>query len=161
MKSISIKLPFIALLMSFWSVSFQSCKDKNKDAEIQSSIQSKTQTDPQFAGVNATVLDGVVTLSGQTADDNSKANVEKSIKEMDGVKQVVNNITVTPVTITPDNPLQAGAERIAAKYGSVQAEVNGGVITLRGQLQRDSLQQLMMEMNELKPQRIENQLVLK
>lgn len=161
MKNISFRLPVMALLLSFLSLQMQSCKGKNKDADIQSAIQSKTQTDPQFAGVNYTVADGVVTLTGQTADENSRTNVESAVKGMDGVKKVVNSITVAPVTVTQDNPLQAGAERIAAKYGNVQAEVSGGVITLRGQLQRDSLQQLMMEMNELKPQKVENQLVLK
>jgi hypothetical protein len=146
--------------MSFLALSFQSCKGKNKDADISASIQSKTQTDPSFAGVNATVLDGVVTLTGQCNDAPCKTNAEQSVKGIDGVKKVVNNITLAPVTVTQDSPLKAGAERIAARYG-VEAETNGGVITIRGQLKRDSLQQLMMEMNELKPAKVENQLVLK
>lgn len=161
MKNINLRLSFIGLLVSFLSLQMQSCKGKNKDTEIQSAIQAKTQSDAAFAGVNYAVAEGVVTLTGQTADETNKSNVENSVKGIDGVKSVVNNITVAPVTITQDNPLQAGAERIAAKYGNVQAETSDGVITLRGQIQRDSLQQLMIEMNELKPKSIENQLVIK
>lgn len=160
MKQMNFKLTFIGLLISCLSLQMQSCKGKNKDAAISAAIQSKTQTDPTFAGINATVTEGVVTLTGQTADNNSKANAEQSVKAIDGVKKVVNSITVAPVTVTQDNPLQAGAERIASRYG-VETETSGGVITLRGQLKRDSLQQLMMELNELKPRKIENQLVLK
>jgi hypothetical protein len=52
-------------------------------------------------------------------------------------------------------------QRITARYTGVQADVNDGVITLRGQLKRDSLQQLMMDLNALQPKKIENQLVLK
>ena len=156
-----LQLSFLAVLMSLISLSMQSCKGKNRDAEINTAIQSKTQTDPTFAGVNASVTEGTVTLTGQTADDAAKANVEKSVKEIDGVKKVVNNITVAPVTVTQDDPLNAGVQRVASRYGGVQADVSGGVITLRGQLSRDSLQTLMMELNELKPKKIENQLVLK
>lgn len=161
MKNISFRLSLVALLLCFLSMQMQSCKGKNKDADIQSALQSKTQTDPAFAGVNYAVADGVVTLSGQTADENSKSNVESSVKEIDGVKNVVNNITVAPVTVTQDDPLRAATERIVAKYKNVQAEVNDGVITLRGELERDSLQQLRMELDELKPKKVENQLVIK
>ena len=160
-KNMYLQLTFFALLISFLSLTWQSCKGKNKDADINSAIQAKTQSDPNFAGVNANVADGVVTLTGQTADENAKANVEKTVKDIDGVKKVVNNITVTPVTVTQDDPLNAGAQRVVSHYGGVQAEVSEGVITLRGQLKRDSLQSLMMELNELKPKKIENQLVLK
>jgi hypothetical protein len=139
----------------------QSCKGKNKDADINAAIQSRTQTDANLTGVNATVTDGVVTLTGQCADENCKTNAEKAIKNIDGVKKVVNNITVAPVTINPDQELASGVQRITARYEGVQADINDGVITLRGQLKRDSLQQLIMDLNALRPRKIENQLVLK
>jgi len=162
MKQMNLKLPwmgmFICLLVFF---QLESCKGKNKDADINAAIQSKTQTDANFAGVNATVADGVVTLNGQCADPDCKTNAENAVKDIDGVKKVVNNITVAPVTINPDQELTSGVERITARYGGVQGEVNDGVIILRGQLKRDSLQQLMMDLNALRPKKIENQLVLK
>jgi hypothetical protein len=68
---------------------------------------------------------------------------------------------VAPVVISGDNELSSGVQRITARYTGVQADVNDGVITLRGQLKRDSLQQLMMDLNALQPKKIENQLVLK
>jgi hypothetical protein len=43
----------------------------------------------------------------------------------------------------------------------VQAEVMNGVITLRGQVKRDNLQQLMMDLNALQPKKIDNQLIIK
>lgn len=162
MKQMNLKFTWISImicLLGFFQL--QSCKGKNKDADINSAIQAKTQTDASFAGVNATVADGVVTLTGQCNDDNCKTNAENAVKDIDGVKKVVNNITVVPVAIAPDNSLNSGVERIIARYGGVQADVNDGVITLRGQLKRDSLQQLMMDLNALQPKKIENQLVLK
>jgi osmotically-inducible protein OsmY len=161
MKQLNSKIAWISMIACLLMFQLPSCKGKNKDADISAAIQSKTQTDASFAGVNASVTDGVVTLTGQCNDENCKTNAEQAVKDIDGVKKVVNNITVAAVTISPDNTLNAGVERIIAKYGGVQAEVTDGVITLRGQLQRDSLQQLMMDLNALQPKKIENQLVLK
>jgi hypothetical protein len=162
MKQMNFKLSWLTVficLLGFFQL--QSCKGKNKDADINAAIQSKTQTDANFAGVNATVADGVVTLTGQCADENCKSSAESTVKDIDGVKKVVNNITVVPVTINPDQELTSGVQRITARYGGVQADVSDGIITLRGQLKRDSLQQLMMDLNALRPKKIENQLVLK
>ena len=161
MKQLNLKITWISMIACLLMFQLPSCKGKNKDADISAAIQSKTQTDASFAGVNASVTDGVVTLTGQCNDENCKTNAEQAVKDIDGVKKVVNNITVAAVTISPDNTLNAGVERITSRYGGVQAEVTDGVITLRGQLQRDSLQQLMMDLNALQPKKIENQLVLK
>lgn len=146
-------------LLSFFQL--QSCKGKNKDADINTAIQSKTQTDASFAGVNATVTDGVVTLTGQCNDENCKTSAENAVKDIDGVKKVVNNITVVPVAIAPDNTLNNSVTSVTSRYPGVSADINDGVITLRGQIKRDSLQQLMMDLNALNPKKIENQLVIK
>lgn len=162
MKQLNFKMSWICMVICLLSFAqFSSCKAKNKDAEISAAVHSKTQTDASLAGVTASVADGVVTLTGQCNDENCKTNAEQSVKGIDGVKKVVNNITVAPVTISGDNKLNADAAIVVAKYPGVQAEVNDGVITLRGELQRSSLQQLMMDLNTLQPKKIENQLVLK
>ena len=146
-------------LLSFFQL--QSCKGKNKDADINTAIQSKTQADASLAGVNAIVADGVVTLTGQCNDDNCKTNAENAVKDIDGVKKVVNNITVVPVTIAPDNALNSAVANVTSKYPGVTADINDGVITLRGEIKRDKLQQLMMDLNALNPKKVENQLVIK
>ena len=162
MKQINLKITWVSFLIAALGFfQLQSCKGKNKDADINSAIQAKTQTDASFAGVNATVSEGVVTLTGQCNDDNCKTSAENAVKDIDGVKKVVNNITVVPVAIAPDNTLNSGVERVTARYPSVTADINEGVITLRGQIKRDSLQQLMMDLNALNPKKIENQLVIK
>ena len=162
MKQLNLKFTWVSIMLCLLSFSgLQSCKGKNKDADINAAIQAKTQTDASFAGVSATAKDGVVTLSGQCNDDNCKTNAENAVKDIDGVKSVVNNITVVPVAIAPDNTLNSGVERISARYPGVTADVTDGTITLRGQIKRDSLQQLMMDLNALSPKKIENQLVIK
>lgn len=152
---------FGALLLAMTLFLHPSCKGKNRDAEIQTAINTKTQTDPSLAGVSATVVNGEVTLTGSCADEPCRQNAEKAVKDIDGVKKVVNNITVAPVTVTPDTQLQSSAQEVASRYEGVQASVADGVVTLRGEVKRDQLQNLMQEMNALRPKRVDNQLVIK
>ena len=162
MKQMNLKLScfsmLICLLVFF---QLQSCKGKNRDTEINTAIQSKIQTDANLAGVNASVTDGVVTLAGQCADENCKTNAENVIEDIDGVKKVVNNITIAPVTITPDDPLNTSVQQVIQKYPGAQAEVNNGIITVRGELKREDWQKLRPELDALRPKKVENQLVLK
>jgi hyperosmotically inducible periplasmic protein len=161
MKVFRFQLSLPAFLILLFSFQIQSCKQKNNDSEIQTAITAKTQTDPSLAGVSASVMDGVVTLSGQCNDAPCKANAEQAVKDIKGVKRVVNNINVAPVVITADDPLKASVDQTLANYPGVQADVQNGVITLRGEIKRDRVQQLMMDLNALKPKNIENQLVIK
>ena len=161
MYSLSMPRLLAALLLAVSLFGVPACKAKNRDAEIQTAINNKTQSDPNLAGVSASVVEGTVTLSGTCADEPCRQNAEKSVKDIDGVKNVVNNITVAPVTVSPDAQLQTSVQEVAGRYDGVQASVTNGVITLRGQIERDRLQNLMQDMNALRPQRIDNQLVIK
>jgi len=77
------------------TVSFFSCKPK--DADIQKNVQSK-----EAAGITVMVDGGVVTLSGEVADDAAKAKAAEIATAEKGVKSVTNNITIaTPVVATP------------------------------------------------------------
>jgi hyperosmotically inducible periplasmic protein len=162
MKGLSLSKWLLTMLIVACTTTLPACKNENKDADIQTAFTKKTQSDPNLAGVNATVTDGVVTLTGSCADDNCRTNAEKSVKEIDGVKSVVNNIQIAQVQVTDDAPLRSSAAQVVQKYEGVQADVSGGVITLRGTVaDREKLQQLMMDLNALRPKRIDNQLVIK
>lgn len=162
MKYSSVAPLLGGVLCAFLLMATPSCKSKNVDAEIQSAFSTKAQSDPALAGVNATVSEGTVTLTGSCADEPCKTNAENAVKDIKGVKKVVNNIAVTPVVVNPDDALRTSVGQAIAKYEGVQADVSGGVITLRGTIaDREKLQQLMMDLNALKPQKIDNQLVIK
>ena len=161
MKQLQLRLTLFSILMSVLTFGLPSCKGKNKDADIRTAIQSRTASDANFAGVNATVNEGTVTLNGQCADENCRTSAEQAVKGIDGVKKVVNNITVVPVTIAPDNQLQTNVTNVVSRYPGVQADVSNGQVTLRGQIEnRDQLQQLMMELSSLNAGKINNQLTI-
>lgn len=160
MQQLQLRTGWLLVLALFFSLG--ACKDKNNDGEIQSAIASKAGTDPNLAGVSATVVNGEVTLTGNCATEDCRAAAERSVKDIKGVEKVVNNIMVTPVQVTADEPLRNEMTQVLDRYDGVQGSVSGGVITLRGTIDdREKLQQLMMDLNALRPKRIDNQLVIK
>ena len=159
MKSISRSLWVLFLLGTF---AFTGCKPK--DADIQKNVATAIGAYP---GVQVTVTDGVATLSGEVADEATRAAAEAAAKGVKGVKSVNSNLTVTPppapVVINPDTTLQETANSAisALSLPKVQAAVQDGVITLTGEIKKSELQGLMMKLNELKPKKIENKLTIK
>jgi osmotically-inducible protein OsmY len=120
-----------------------------------------------YPGVQVTVTDGVATLSGEVADEATRAAAETAARGVKGVKSVNSNLTVTPppapVVINPDTTLQETANSVIAGLSlpTVKAAVQDGVITLTGEIKKSELQRLMMKLNELKPKKIENKLTTK
>jgi hypothetical protein len=68
----------------------------NMDSTIQAAVDKKLTDDPDLStlGVTASVLDGKVTLLGTVKTEALKAQVEKVVKQVKGVKSVDNQITV-------------------------------------------------------------------
>ena len=155
------KLIIIMLFTGLSGMMLTSCKGPS-DNDIQTSVNEKISAN---TGITATVTGGVVTLSGECADENCKTSAEASVKGVKGVKSVSNNITIAaapaPVTITADDPLKQGVDAALSNYNGVTADVNDGVITLRGDIKRADLQKLMVSLNALRPKKIDNQLSVK
>ncbi|MBS1935918.1 MAG: BON domain-containing protein [Bacteroidetes bacterium] len=151
------------------SVSLSSCGVK--DSTIQEKIAEAAKSTPELTGVNASVKDGIVTLTGEVKDDAAKMASETAIKAIKGVKSVVDNLTVAPppapvvapapVEISADDALTKGVTDAVKDFSTVKANVKDGVVTLTGELKRSSLPKLLQSLSSLKPKKIDNQLTLK
>jgi len=137
-----------------------------KDADIQKEISAKLVDRPE---VQVTVQDGVATISGICKDDAFKQDVANSIKEIKGVKSVVNNCQIVApeetapaaVIITPDTELDKSLHKVIESYDGVSATVVGGVVTLTGEIKRSQLPNLIKSVQELKPKKVDNKLIIK
>ena len=155
----------LALPTCILFVSLAACNSKPKDADVKAAVDKSIAAIPYLSEINTDVKDGVVTLSGQVKDDGEKLGAEAAAKAVNGVKSVINNITIAPppaapVVITADDPLKASVDNTIKAYPGVTATVKDGVITLTGQIKKADLQKLMMALNTLKPKKIENQLTI-
>lgn len=167
MKTNPWKLTWLSLLIAVSGLLMYSCKSKPKDSDIQMAINEKTKTITGLGTATASVKEGVVTLSGEVADETAKVAFESAVKTIEGVKQVVNNITVAPpartepVVISPDETLRNAVNDVVKAYGNVKAEVQNGVVTLTGEIKKAQLTTLMPMLHALKPKKIENKLTIK
>jgi hyperosmotically inducible protein len=167
MKSLNTSFRSILTVLAFWGLVLISCKGKQTDAEIQSTINEKIAKNDEMKGLNASVKGGVVTLTGECPTEECRKDCADAIKDIKGVKSVDNNIRVTsttspaPVEITADEALKNSVNDVVKNYKGVEADVKDGVVTLRGEIKRSNLQDLIISLNELKPRKVENQLVIK
>jgi hyperosmotically inducible protein len=156
----------LPLALLFLIALITSCKQKTTDADIKIAVDNSIAANSSLSGTSTDVKDGVVTLSGEVKDDAAKTSAEDAAKGVNGVKSVVNNLTVAPaqapVVITADDPLKVSVDATIKAYTGVKATVQDGVVTLTGEIKKANLQKLMMALNALKPKSIDNtQLTIK
>lgn len=149
------------LLLAMLAAIITSCGPK--DAAITTAVQEITK---QYASeITATTQKGVVTLVGEVPAEIDFAGLEAKLKEIKGVKNVLNNLTVKieePV-ISPDQELTVKISELLTdvKYKEVSISVLDGEVTLNGTIQKADLMDLIQTLSELQPRKINNNLVLK
>ena len=87
--------------------------------------------------------------------------VVESCKNKKTANTTEQNKPETEVQVSDDKTLRTSVDEVVKNYSDVKADVNDGVVTLRGSIKRDDLQNLIMKIQELKPKKVENQLVIK
>ena len=140
-------------------VSTTSCNSKTSDADVKTAVDKAIAANSGPSTVSTSVDDGVVTLSGEVKDEATKTAAETAARGVNGVKSVTNNLSITPpppVVITADDPLKASVDNTVKAYPGVSASIQDGIVTLTGEIKRADLQKLMMDLNTLKPKKIDN-----
>ena len=68
----------------------------NIDSTIQTVVDKRIADDPEIStlGITATVLNGKVMLVGTVKTEELKTRIERMVKQIKGVKEVDNQITV-------------------------------------------------------------------
>ncbi len=154
---ITIKL-FPVVLMCLLLLLCTSCNQANEDKNIKADLFAKAQNEVNFAAVNFTVEDGVVTLTGKCASEKSKGQVEQTVKSVNIVKGIINQIVVAPVELNADLPLKQAVDSVLKNYPLAKADVNGNTILLEGKAGKKDVDKLLLGLNKLHPGKIENQL---
>jgi hyperosmotically inducible periplasmic protein len=144
------------------------CRRGPSDDQLRQQLSGKLSA--VSSAVSASVANGVVTLTGECPDEACRTSSESAAKEVKGVKQVVNNITVAPptppapppvATVSGDDSIRNALTAVTKDFKTVTTSVNDGVITLTGEIKRADLTKLMERVHALKPKRVENKLQIK
>jgi len=115
------------------------------DAQIQQAVSQKLQHAKQLTNVNASVEDGIVTLTGTVNLYQNKLDAAKKVKKLANVTGVRNDITVAGTTVS-DSQLQQKLQKKLAydrvgyfdnAFNYVDVSVKDGVVTLNGYAEWD------------------------
>lgn len=85
----------------------------------------------------------------------------KNKKAESTTRESNDNNSNNSVEINSDATLRSSVNDVVKAYNGVEADVKDGVVTLRGNIKQNELQQLIMKVQELKPKKVDNQLVIK
>lgn len=160
----TLVLPFVAAILFL----LVSCSPS--DEQISQSVNKALTDNESLSPVSASVKDGVVTLNGEVESETLKTLAETSVSTVDGVKSVVNSVTVKPPGPTPqelskmaDDALlqKVNANFATYKVTGVTASVADSIVTLTGQVKRAQLQNAMKAAMESGAAKVENKLTIK
>ena len=107
------------------------------DTEIAAAVRRALEWDVFVPDerITSTVSDGGVTLDGVVDNWSQRADAERAVRNLAGVRLVLNRITVKPETVTHDvqkaieQALERRAEREARR---IRVDVRDGTVTLTG-----------------------------
>jgi hyperosmotically inducible periplasmic protein len=146
-----VRILGLALAMSLFSVGLATATTSaaRYDGSIQSKVTQSLAAKKQFTKIQASVEDGIVTLSGNVDIYQQKLDAAKKVRKMAEVQGVRNLITVAGKDV-PDAAIEAQLDKKLyydrIGYGNVfnfvTASVQDGAVTLTGEarteLDRDS-----------------------
>jgi osmotically-inducible protein OsmY len=143
---------------------------KPNDEKVTAAVNKTLSANTSLSQVNASVKDGMVTLTGEVETDEQRSLAESSVAGVKGVKGVTNSITVKPQGPTAVELNRASDDALLSKVNEnfatykvdgITATVNGGVVTLTGEISRDNLQNAMKAAMEAGAVKVENQMTIK
>lgn len=137
-----------------------SCSQQTKDKDIKADTTVKAKKEISMANVNYTVNDGVVYLSGVCSSQRAKDKAVQTAKKIAGVKNVVDSITIGPVTIDSDTLLKQSVDSVLEKCNLAYALIQNNGIVLKGQIAKGELPDILDGLKKLPLTKIDNQLTV-
>jgi hyperosmotically inducible protein len=140
------------------------------DEQVTESVQQALSVNTGLSPVSASVEEGVVTLTGEVENEELRTQAESSVREVKGVKNVVNSVTVKPKGPSPEEMAKAADDALLSKVNAnfatykvegVTATVADSVVTLTGSLRRAQLQNAMKAATESGAAKVENKITIK
>lgn len=148
--------PSVFILLVFVTTVLLSACAGPDDKDIQKKASAALQGEPALKDVKVSVESGEVTLTGTCESANCDSLAEEKVKNIDGVKSIKNQVS----NVMTDLTLRTSVQSIVSQYEGVQADVAGGVVVLRGSIEKKQVQPLINELQALKPKKLDNQLAI-
>jgi osmotically-inducible protein OsmY len=126
-----MKLSYLAIVAAL-VISLTGCESRTAtDATITTAVKNKLATDPTTSAtrINVDTSDGVVTLSGAVPTTAEKSEAERIARNTQGVRQVINNLSVKPGGEAGETAGGGGTASDATILSSVKSQLSANGIT--------------------------------
>lgn len=130
------------------------------DKEIKADIAIKAKTEIGFTGVNYTVQNKVVTLTGICPSEPSRQKVLLAVKGIAVIDSIIDRISIAPIQLTADLPIKQQVDSVLSSYPRVTGSVMQSQVTLTGYASHKEADKLLPAINKLKPAAVNNQINL-
>lgn len=159
------QINFLASLLILLSISVSIAGCAPDDKKIAEHVKAGITVLDSNIQVN--VKEGVVTLSGMVMDESTRNAAESAIKEIKGVKSVINNTTVK-AELRGDEPDADGRLRqtIDSSFKSsniqgIKVDIDKGEVTVSGDVKKAEMVKIIKAVNGARPKRVINRLNVK
>jgi osmotically-inducible protein OsmY len=129
--------------LSFLVLPMVSCNQQARDQEIKADVTVKAKEDVNFAGVQFTVENGRVTLSGSCPTVKSRAMLRQKLKTIHVIDSVDDRLQIAPVTIGSSFAVKQQVDSVLASYPTVTATVSDNAVALLGSISKKELGKLL------------------
>lgn len=159
-----MKVRVITILSLSLVLLLGACGGKS-DADLKSESDKALKDNETTSSVTVEVSDGVATIKGDVEDDAARAKAAELVTKVEGVKSVVNEVTVNPPAPMPeakgdDSEVKTKIEEGLKKVGCATAKVDvkDGVATLSGSVDASKMAQCVQAANEGGAKKVVNDL---
>lgn len=116
-----------------------SCNQPKLDKELKADIHIKSKDDLNFAGLQYTVENKIVTLSGKIPSAKSHESLLLKIKSIHMIDSINDRLVISPITLDSTYAIKQKVDSVLADYPTVAAELVAGEIILQGKIRGTNL----------------------
>jgi len=119
------------------------------DKDIKADIAQKAKNDINFAGVNYTVVNKVVTLTGNCSSEKARQKAWQAVKDITVINGIIDSVHISPVILDEGFSLQQAADSVLAVYPQAYANVKNHSIILFGKATKKDMDSLIAGVKRL------------
>jgi hypothetical protein len=122
---------------------------QTSDEEIRADIAGKAQQDLNFSGLIYTVKNGIVNFYGRCPSDKALKKIQQTIKNIHVIKAVRYQVGIAPVVLDTMTPVKLQIDSVLGGYPLVNARVDSGGATLKGQVKAPARTKLIKALRQI------------
>jgi 6-phosphofructokinase len=135
---LNTRLKFCACLM----LVLGGCSQYERDRQIKADITIKAKNDVNFAGLQYTVKDGIVRLTGKCPNEKSHLLVKQLLQSIHVIDSIDDQVKIMPVELGAHFAIKLSVDSILAVHPQMKAEITDTTVVVTGRAHGKEIQSI-------------------